>query len=210
MNNVIRMCFFLSIATTSALAARVAYPDDRLFINASLGYLSGTAQEFVYDSDTGQKISQLNWRMQGNLIFKAEGSYPLSSWLDATLHGWINLAQNNALMDDYDWLDPTQKHWTDWSHHPDTDLRQANEVDVSLKGWFLQKTNYRLAAMLGYQRSLYSFLARRGCYWYDNGSNVGCFPPDEGGIGYKQTFAMPYLGFVGAYRLHLFEMHSQL
>lgn len=195
-----------ALIACNAIHADVATNKSLFSINTSLGYLGGSAHEFVYDSDTGTKISQLNWEMKGAPIVQAEGNYQLLSWLDANLRGWITLGKGNVLMDDYDWLTPGQSHWSDWSHHTDTDLRGANEVDVSLRAFALQNDAYKLGGIIGYQRNLYSFLAKGGCYNYDNGTDIGCSPDGQVEIGYQQTFNMPYLGVIGTYAHDAMEL----
>lgn len=198
----------LAIATSTTYGLTAASSSDRFSINGSIGYLAGKSQEYVYDSDTGQKISQLNWKIKGNAVIKGEGNYRLLPWLDFNAQGWITLAKGNAVMDDYDWLNPFQRHWTDWSHHDDTDLRQANQFDLGLRGWFFQRTSLRLAALLGYQRTLFSFLAKGGCYNYNDGNYIGCFSDGEKGIGYKQTYSTPYIGLAGNYRVNAYEFNG--
>jgi plasminogen activator len=198
----------LAIMSTTSQAISATYTNDRLSLNGSIGYLAGKSQEYVYDRNTGHKISQLNWRIKGDAVIKGEANYKLRPWLDANAQGWITLATGKAVMDDYDWLVPGQRHWSHWSHHNDTDLRQGNEFDLSLRAWFLQKPNYQLAGLIGYQRTLFSFLAKGGCYNYDNGNSIGCFADDEKGIGYKQTFKTPYLGIAGKYLVNAFEING--
>ncbi|KAB0863764.1 omptin family outer membrane protease, partial [Cronobacter sakazakii] len=41
-------------------------------VSTSLGMLAGESKEFVYDSSTGRKISQLNWKIKNNLILKGD------------------------------------------------------------------------------------------------------------------------------------------
>lgn len=177
-------------------------------INTSLGYLGGSAHEFVYNSITEAKISQLNWEIKGDAIAQVEGNYQLLPWLDTNLRGWITLGTGSVLMDDYDWLTPGQSHWSDWSHHVDTDLRQANEVDVSLRAFAVQSTHYQLGGVVGFQRTLYSFLAKGGCYNYDNGADIGCLTNGEPEIGYQQIFNMPYLGLIGTYQFDALELYG--
>ncbi len=203
------LAFGLSILALmpSAIQANTFF-NNRLAINTTLGYLSGKSQEFVYDSNTGKKISQLNWKLNGDAAIKGEINYKITSQLDANAQGWIIVAPGNAVMDDYDWLVPGQIHWSEWSHHDDTDLHQGNEFDFSLRAWFMDQSPYRLAALLGYQRTLFSFLAKGGCFNYDNGMDVGCFPYGEKGIGYKQTFSAPYLGIAGQYGVNKVELNG--
>lgn len=183
---------------------------DRLSLGASLGYLSGTSKEFVYDEFTGRKISELNWEISGAAILRGEANYHLFQWLDLNGRGWVTLSQSSGVMDDYDWLNPGQALWTHWSHHEDTSFRQGNEFDLNLRSWLIQKPTYQLAGMAGYQRTLFSFHARGGCFIYDNGENVGCFTPGKSTIGYKQTYETPYIGLAGKYLHHAFEFNGIL
>ncbi len=200
----------LSLISCLVQAAETELSKQKFSVNASLGYISGTAHEYVYNPDNGTQLSHLLWKMENAPIIRAEGAYKINSWLDAGLNAWINLNKGNyALMDDYDWYPPIVPFFM-WSDHPDTDLRQASEVDLNLKGWFLQKSNYKLAAMVGYQRNLYSFVAKGGCFNYYFGAFVGCFPEGQIGIGYKQTFNMPYIGLAGNYLWKLWELTGHL
>lgn len=177
-------------------------------VNGSIGYLFGESKEFVFDDETQQKISQLNWKIESAAVIQGEANYQLLSWLDVNAQGYTTLGQGNALMDDYDWLGPNPYQWSDWSNHPDSDLRYANQFDVNLRGWFLQKHAYKLGGILGYQRTVFSFLAKGGCFSYNNASLVGCFPDGEIGIGYKQEFSAPYLGLVGNYVMNAWEFNG--
>ncbi|MFC3907632.1 omptin family outer membrane protease [Legionella dresdenensis] len=179
---------------------------ERLSLNSSIGYLTGKAQEFVYVED--YQLSQLDWDIKGSAVIKGEGNFKLLSWLDANAQGWITLAAGNAVMDDYDWLNPMQEQWTDWSHHDNTSLNQANKIDFSLRAWLPSENNTHFAGIIGYQRNLFSFLAKGGCYNYQNGNITGCFPAGEKSLGYKQTFSAPYLGLAGNYVRNAFEFNS--
>lgn len=197
MQKKITTLFFLSLLSCNLHATAMNLTKQKFSLNASLGYVTGTAEEFVYDpNQNGALLSHLVWKMEGVPIVRAHGNYQINSWLEAGVGGWINLKIGEGLLDDYDWLPPITV-FEMWSHHTDTKVKQASEADIHLKGWLLQKSNYKLGALVGYQRNLYSFIARGGCFNYYFGAYVGCFPAGEAGIGYKQTFNMPYLGVAG-------------
>ena len=179
-----------------------------LSISASLGYLSGESKEYVYDTPSGQKISELDWKISSAPILRGEVYFPLFHRLDVNAQGWITLDQGNAVMDDYDWLNPNQTFWTHWSHHDDTHLRHANQFDLNLRAWFIQKQSYELGGIAGYQRNLFSFRAQGGCYTYDNGKKTGCFTPGQSVLGYKQIFKSPYIGLAGTYRMRSIELNG--
>lgn len=183
---------------------------DKLSINGSLGYLGGESNEYVYN-EYGNKISQLDWKIKGAPIIKGEVNFDLWTWLTANVNGWTTLNNNSqALMDDYDWLNPAQSGWTHWSHHEDTDLNDAYNIDLNLRRWFLQNQNYKLGAVLGYEQTSLDFLAKGGCYQYNNGLQTGCFPSNEPMIGYQQTFDTVYFGLTSKYLVNNFELNATL
>lgn len=178
---------------------------DSLSVSVSTGMLGGKAGEMVYDPDTGHKISQLSWKIKNVAIIKGDISWDAYSFLTLNARGWTSLAAGSGHLDDYDWLNSNQGHWTDHSSSPHTPVNYANEYDLNLKGWFLQGDNYRVGAVAGYQESRFSWTAFGGSYNYDNGTLVGESPHDERGIGYSQRFSVPYVGLTGHYRINDFE-----
>ncbi|MGP3590263.1 omptin family outer membrane protease [Vagococcus sp. WN89Y] len=182
------------------------YAGDNLFtpekISASLstGLLGGQAKERVYDSEyTGRKISQLNWKYNNAAIIKADILWDVSPWASLGASGWTTIASKGGYMEDYDWMDDSQSHWTDKSYHPDTKLNYANNFDFNLTGWLLNEQTYRFGATAGYQKTSFSWSSHGGYYNYDNGATVGESAPGERGIGYKQSLEQPYIGLVAAY-----------
>ncbi|MBI2785966.1 MAG: omptin family outer membrane protease [Legionella longbeachae] len=209
MKNKIVMLALTSLSFTLALDTYAAeYSMNGLSLSSSLGVLSGKAQEFVYDPDTDAKLSRLDWRIKNAAIINGELNYDFLSWLSINGRGWTTLAKNTAPMDDYDWLNPEQKKWTDWSHHENTQLKYANELDLSLRAWLLQDQSYKLGVAAGYQWNSFSWLAKGGCYEYNNGNDTGCFPKNELGIGYQQKFRAPYVGLAGKYFINNFEFNA--
>lgn len=207
-------CFFMllplcSFAYQQPLPQSTTYQMDKFSISAGIGYLGGQSNEYVYEQD-GSKLSELNWKIQGASVIKGEMNVDFLPWFSANMNGWTTMGTNNAQMNDYDWLDPQQSNWTDWSHHPDTDLNYANNIDLNVRGWLLQNQSYKLGATVGYQLNEFDFIANGGCYNYGNGSFTGCFPTDQPGIGYYQTFDSVYLGLVGKYRTERFELNATL
>ena len=202
----LKSAFLLFALLPGALYAQENnHSQQKFYLNTSVGYLAGNAPEYVFDPNTGSQLSHLVWRMQDAPIIRAQGAFQINSWFEASLNGWINLTTGNALMDDYDWFPPIVP-FAMWSHHPDTDLQQANEVDLNLKAWVLQNKQFQLGGVLGYQRNLYSFAAKGGCYSYYYGAVQGCFPEGEVVIGYKQTFNMPYIGIAAQYAVKAWEL----
>lgn len=188
----------------------VNFTADSITVSTSLGWLGGESKEYVYDADTGRKVSELNWKINNTSIIKGDISWDPLSWLTLNASGWTTLASSGAGMDDYDWLDASQSHWTHWSNSPNTRLNHANEFDLNAKAWLLKYSNYKIGTVVGYQQTRFSWTAFGGHYQYDNGNDVGDFPERKRGIGYQQKFSMPYLGLVGSYRYRDIEFNALL
>ncbi len=212
MNKYVIASGFLSLMVTDTVLAQevedpyaVNFSADSITVSTSLGWLEGESKEYVYDTDTGRKVSELNWKINNTAIIKGDISWDPLFWLTLNAKGWTTLSSSGAGMDDYDWLDPNQSHWTDWSNSPNTRLNYANEFDVNAKVWFIKRADYKVGAVVGYQQTRFSWTAFGGHYQYDNGSTVGDFPNRERGIGYQQKFSVPYAGLAGSYRYRDFE-----
>lgn len=162
--------------------------------------LTTKAKERVFDSNTGRKISLLNW--QGNNAQIARDSLEWHSipWFSLGAAGWTSFDTGDGSMTDYDWFTPGQRHWSDRSKSPDTRLNYANQYDINIKGWLLTAPNYDLGLVGSYQQTRYSWKAIGGHYNYNNGTNIGSFNPDIATVSYQQKFSLPYIGFTGRYR----------
>lgn len=194
----------------SAVADKVHSDADSIKASAAMGWLNGKSKEYAYNSYDGHKISELIWQLKNTAIFKGDIVWDASDLLTLNVRGWTTLASSGAGMDDYDWKDSGQSHWTDWSTHPNTRLKHANEFDVNVKGWMLNTPEYRLGTVLGYQQTRFSWTSFGGRYNYNNGESVGEFARNARAIGYRQKFAMPYLGMAGMYRYQKAEFNALL
>ncbi|WP_175486159.1 omptin family outer membrane protease [Xenorhabdus japonica] len=169
------------------------------------------SKEYLYGNSNAakHKSSQLNWKIGDALIAKGKISWEPFDRLTVNAGGWVKLGERNSSMDDYDWIDLNQSHWTDWSHSPNTPLNYANEFDLNAAGWLVKQSDYKLGAVLGYQETRFSWTTYGGHYIYDNGTEVGELP-SKAGIGYKQKFSLPYIGLAGQYRYQDFEFNLLL
>jgi plasminogen activator len=199
-------CPLTNFASSLLAQENIDFRQDKWSLNVSLGYLAGESNEYVYFS--GEKVSQLNWKIKQAAIIKGEMNYDLFSWLTANINGWNTLDNGQAVMDDYDWLNPYQTKWSHWSHHENTSLNDANEVDLNLRGWVFQSERYKLGIAAGHERDAFSFSAKGGCFQYDNGLFTGCLPQNEPVIGYSQVFETNYVGLIGKYLIHDFEFNA--
>lgn len=201
----------VAISGTACAKSSKYVPDissDSFSVSASTGALSGDSQEKVYDTDTGRKLSQLDWKIRNVAIVKGELSWDAYSFMTLNARMWTSVATGSGRMDDYDWLDRNQSDWTHHSSHPDTSMNYANEYDLNLKGWLFVHDNYKAGVVAGFQETRFSWTANGGTYSYNNGIDVGSFPAGERSIGYSQRFSMPYIGLTGQYRINNFEFNA--
>ncbi|MDC9590805.1 omptin family outer membrane protease [Xenorhabdus sp. XENO-10] len=201
----------LAYATT-ATAASLNFNPDSVSVTTSLGGLWGQADEYIYDSQTGHKNSELNWKINNAPIIKGDISWDALPNLTLNARGWITLKSSHSSMDDYDWIRPEKAMWTNWSHS-NTNLNYANEFDINLKGWLLKQPNYNFGGVLGYQQTRFSWTAIGMHGLYESESIIDWYKPVHAngpGIGYKQKFSAPYIGLIGQYRYHDFEFNGLL
>ena len=178
-------------------------------LEGAVGLLNGSSTELVYED--GKKISQLDWKIKNVPIIKLGAAWDINeSW---TVKGGLWSAMNNdgdAHMEDRDWLEPNQSSPSDISTHPGTKLRNAYEIDLNTTYWLLNKSNYKVGALTGFQYTQFKWDAIGGTYQYDNGTDVGTFPNNEVGIDYKQEFKVFYLGLAGEYSIDKSDFGAQV
>jgi len=196
------------------------FTPENVSLSLSSGILNGgKAREQVLYEDL--KISQLDWEMKNAPIVKADLSWHFLPWLALNAKGWTTVSSNKTTMNDYDWLDEDDRNLvTDWSHHPDTKLNHANEIDLSLQAEFLNQENLVLSGVLGYQQNRFSWNAAGGSFRYSETDEEddfikgsaqtihGEFEPGVSVIGYKQKFSVPYFGLAGQYTYKDFEVNG--
>ncbi|MEH4929756.1 omptin family outer membrane protease [Enterobacter cloacae] len=204
------------LLTSQVNAMSNLFIPDTINTDISFGTLSGNTKERVYfPEEGGRKASQLDWKYRNAAILKGAIDLELMPWLSVGVTGWTTLSSRGGYMIDQDWLDSKSPGtWTDESRHPNTRLNYANELDLNVKGWILNESDYRIGLMAGYQESRYSFTATGGTYIYseDGGfrNETGSLVDGEPVIGYKQRFKIPYVGMTGIYRYDNFEFGGKL
>lgn len=182
------------------------YQDQQFSISASIGKMQVQANEALFYTPTGQKVSELDWHTHSLDIVSADMRYAVNRWFTLGARGWMSLARGNAVMDDYDWDDPARNTVTRWSHHPTTRQQYANEIDINGTFWLLQQPAYKIGVVAGYQRSQFSWRSYGGHYVYEDAIfgplwiHTFDVPDSVLVLGYKQTFNTPYLGVAAAFR----------
>jgi len=219
----------LLVATSSAHAANPAVTDSAPLVHSSKfeaglfnGYLAGTAREYVYDGETGTKLSQLNWRIKNAATVGLNVAYRPLDWLTIRGQAWTIVASNGKLTD-YDWTMRSFgiQDWTDRSISS-TRMNQSYGADVSLAATFYRYGGLSLDALAGVRYQTTRFVARDGSYIYSTDPNAADdMPPDpstfhnDSGnitgdvITYRQTWRSGYLGMAMRYEADKFDFYGQ-
>lgn len=214
--------FASSVSYANSPFSMNEFTPQKVSVALSSGLLgSGKSKEYVYAYEINRKVSQLDWEISNSPIVKADLTWQLFPWLSLNANGWTTVSNNSSLMDDYDWLDENDATvLTDWSHHSNTTMTYANQFDLNAHVTFWSGNNYKLGALVGYQKNRLSWNAVGGIYQYSETDeddnyipgtalqNKGEFPKNQKGIGYKQVYTMPYLGLSGQYTFNKFELNA--
>lgn len=203
---------------TEALAEAQTTREERFQLGAvgvslGVGLLNGQAREKVYDVESGQKISQLNWSMKQVPTLHLGLTYQPMDWLSLDLNGWTRVAKGDGHLKDYDWIDEDRADWTHYSDHPDTQVSKAWQADIAATAWALKRDDVALGVMLGYQRNQFGWRARGGRYTYSSDEGFrdesGEFAAGLKGISYQQTYDTPYVGLVGLYHFRNWTLEGK-
>ncbi len=176
----------------------------RLSVSGGVGYLSGTAKEFVYDPSSGSKLSELDWQLNNAAIVKGAADLALTDWFSLSLSGWTAIGSDSVL-DDYDWLVPSTTQWSDHSHHSDTRLRSATQTTLGVALRLYHAHDVSLSAVAGYQWTQFKWRAYGGSYVYTTTTfrdTIGSFTPGQLVGAYSQHYQTPFLGIAGTYDLN--------
>ncbi len=74
-------------------------------ISANIATINGKAGEYVYDTENGQQISYLDWKIKNVPILKLSYDYSINNW-EFSIDGKKSLNKNfrSGTMKDYDWF----------------------------------------------------------------------------------------------------------
>jgi outer membrane protease len=206
--------FALFLMSAQAAANDYSSADLRgsLDLSASLGVVSGTAHELVYDPTTRDKVSELIWDMEYASVLNFEAKYQMSRRLGFYGSAAIGYDGENY-MDDYDWLaGPPPAPYSDHSWHDDTKLDHYYTLDGGVTYAVLDSDQHKFNLLGGFKYTDTQWSAYGGCYWYNSGADQGCFPDDLKGITYRQMIPAVYggVGYVGSFDQFSFSVDGRL
>lgn len=187
----------------------------KLSLRAQTGYLTGEANELVYDGSFSENLlSQLIWDID-ELYMLGVGFSLQKSWV--ILHGeaWKNVADGEGVMDDYDWImEGPSPGWSHWSHHDDTESTDAQIYDINFEFLVPQmsKDHFLFSLFLGYRYEAYDWDAKGGSYTYSVDTfrdTSGTFDPTQLGVSYDQSYKTPYVGIGLRGSFNRFELSAR-
>ncbi|EGP3502165.1 omptin family outer membrane protease [Salmonella enterica] len=194
---------FLDASEKAALSEW--FTPEKVSVGLSVGTLSGSAKERVYDN--GRRLSQLDWKFKNAPILKGTIDWDITPWVRLGASGWVTAGSHGASdIIDRDWMFPDQDRYTHISDSP-SKLLSASSWDVNATVWGVSNDNWRLGLMAGWQQTDYKWDAHGGYYSYWNGLFEGNFPNKRIGL-YKPQFKMPYIGLTGGIRFRNIEMNT--
>ncbi len=162
-----------------------------------VGYLTGQSYENVYDTDTGRKVSELDWDLSSVFMLNGGVSVQPFSWLKLNGDVWVKINDGSGDMVDYDWLVEGLDDWTHRSYSTDVDLNTGYMIDVNAEFPVLNLQGTNISGFVGYKYDNWEWEARGGTYIYSTyylRDTIGSFPENEKGITYEQWFHVPYIG----------------
>lgn len=180
----------------SGLASVVSANSDQAFRGSvSLGYLNATLHEYVYasqaDINTGfyPMLSFLKWDANSTAKLSAILSYDPTFFLTVNVRAWATLpgAISGSMLD----------HDYETSPSPDIEYT-TNDVrfdygyfgSFDLVGWLYKKNRIGAGLLLGYQYTNMALMARGGTSTDDHLRTIR----------YRQTYYLPYAGFVATFK----------
>ena len=163
------------------------------------------------------KLSELEWDLKSLFFQSFQGTFMVMSRFRLNGEVWIAFNEGNGGMVDRDWLFTdtfldqwannqgliNDENWTDQSIHDNVPVESASMADINIEVRALSFGGVSLSGMAGYKRSYWEWLASGGTYIYSSSyatspdpprDLAGTFPDNESGIGYNQTYNIPYIG----------------
>jgi len=159
-----------------------------------------TANEIVYRQTAtvkDYKLSHLTWKTQNAPVSTFGVRQRLTDFLIFNFESRFLDRQSKSVMDDYDWLYTNTSDWSDWSHHEDTSLTQAEAYNINLTFTLIGNNKNYFALVTGYKKETIAWKSYGGTYVYSDDSfrdSSGSFTPGSPAIDYKQEYATPYYG----------------
>lgn len=208
-----RLAAWLTLATllllpASALAMRagnlgesmkLSEGDIPVSLQLSGGYLWGESGEYVYDEESGRKISELQWELRNIYMVGGTLSAAPADWLLVSLGGWGAVNSHSGRMTDYDWMDEDNGEWTDRSVGR-TRLDHGWMFDANAMFPIELHDNFSIAPLVGFKHDNWKWHDEDMNYIYsDDGWRNDVGSATGTAIIYEQWFYTPYAGLsVGA------------
>lgn len=195
------LLFLLTFASTGIFA------QSNDTFNFSLGTVNGKAGEYVYSSETKEKVSYLDWKIKNIPVFILNYTHTFNN-----IELGMNLKKNfsstsSGHMKDYDWYSSEDSedsagklsNFSDNKNYLDDLLM----FDANVKYWFYHNENFKSGPILGFKYDYFKFYAKGGDqYNYElNGTtSISQDNFSKKSIEYSQKFFTPYIGYTASYK----------
>lgn len=173
------------------------YSNEKIEVGIHTGLTKVEANEFVYIGI--YKLSELIWKTNSAFMVGGNTSITLAPSWGVKLYASLSttISRPNSSMDDYDWL-VVGAGWSDWSHHPNTELQKGLTLDTGFSvNLYNNSRTIVLDALIGYKRDQWKWKAVGGSFIYTTlpgfRNDIGTFP-NVPIIDYEQTINTPYIG----------------
>ena len=209
---------------TEAVPVKAAGSGFTFTLGASVGLVSGTASELVFDYPFGNKtkMSELTWDIKEVTVAGVQASVGLGAKFRLNAGFWSALDEGSGGMVDRDWLyteesflvlTPDDDNWTHESQHPDTSVDEGTMADLNLSFEALRSGAFSLLGIVGYRADTWRWSSRGGTFIYSDESRrdtAGSFPDGAEVIRYEQNYDIPYIGIGANWASPAFRVDARL
>lgn len=188
---------FVLLTYTQEIAA-AAWNSSGIYV--ATGTANITANEIVYLQTAtvkDYKLSHLTWKTKNAPVSTFGVRHRLTDLIILNFEARLLDRQNKSVMDDYDWLYTGTSDWSDWSHHEDTSLTQADTYNLNITFTLVGNTKNYFSIITGYKKEVIAWKSYGGTYVYSDSSfrdSSGSFVSGAPAIDYKQEYTTPYYG----------------
>lgn len=196
------------IIILSFLLSTLTVANQKQDFSFSIGTVNGKAGEYVYDPDTGQKISYLNWEIKNIPVLIGEYRYHYNNFETGIKFKKNFSRTSSGRMKDYDWYSPEDEEAKEEDYgKPFAFSDNKNYVenlfsfDINTKYWFNHNEYLKIGPVLGVKYDYFKFKGKSGDqYDYElNGEYDISRGTGRDSIVYRQKFLTPYLGYAVVY-----------
>ena len=200
-----KVAALMLVASVSSLAQE----SSRHNFNISLGVVNGKAGEYVYEPESGQKISYLDWDIKNIPVVIGEYNYTIDNFdFGVKLKKNINKKSSGSVKD-YDWYSEANKELTPEVTPQDygklfafsegkNKLENLFSAEAFIRYWIQHNQNFKSGPILGIKYDYFKFSSLSSdttIYELDGSTRVEKDSKFGKSLIYSQKYLSPYLGY---------------